>query len=40
MFESKDIKSTLKIIDFGRSGFLQGKEHFTERAGSVLLRVS
>lgn len=35
VFEAKDIGSTLKIIDFGRSGILQPKKGFTEKAGSV-----
>lgn len=36
VFEKKNINSTLKIIDFGRSKFLQAKSHFTDQTGSVI----
>lgn len=35
VFERKSIDSTLKVIDFGRSKYLQAKRYFTEKAGSV-----
>ena len=35
LFENKDIDSTIKIIDFGRSKILKPKEMLCELAGSV-----
>lgn len=36
VFEKKDLQSTLKVIDFGRSKILHPKDGFIGRAGSVL----
>jgi len=40
VFEKKDLESTLKIIDFGRSKILHPRESFTEKAGSVTLYIT